>query len=588
MNNQIRVLIAEDNIDDAELLVLELESANYHVIYQIVDSVATMSNALKNEVWDIILTDYSMPHFSAIAALNLVQELELDTPFIVVSGSIGEETAVELMRFGAHDYLLKQNLTRLIPAVKRELREAKMRSERQQALKQIRTLAFVDELTGLPNRNALLKVLQMHIHNSHHDAHKFAVLFLDVDQYRNIKYGFGHIKSEQLLIEIAKRLKSILSPDDYLAKVGKDEFVLLFGNIINADNLEIKANKIHLLLDPPFQMEGFLTYASITIGIVESRMDFADANEFLRAAEIANYNAKQKALNSYSTVIYSKNMQTQILERLNVENQLRQAISNQELRLFYQPIVCLKSHKLVGFEALIRWQHPQKGWISPADFIPIAEQTGLIIPLGEWILETACKQMKVWETQLIAHLPLSLSVNVSGVQLNEPELVPLIIYLHQFLNQQKVNLKLEITETRLMNNTHSIIASLRELRNAGIKISIDDFGTGYSSLSYLQNLPIDTLKIDRSFVCKIADNPQGLGIIQAIITLAHTLGLDIVAEGVETLTQMDYLQSLGCDYGQGYLFSPAITADLVQDWLVSYLEKIYSINNPVPQGGIKN
>jgi diguanylate cyclase (GGDEF)-like protein len=588
MNNQIRVLIAEDNIDDAELLVLELESANYHVIHHVVDSVATMSNALKNQAWDMILTDYSMPHFSAIAALNLVQELKLDTPFIVVSGSIGEETAVELMRRGAHDYLLKQNLKRLIPAVKRELREAKMRSERQQALKQIKTLAFADELTSLPNSNALLKVLQMHIHNSQNDAHKFAVLFLDVDQYRNIKYGFGHIKSEQLLIEIAKRLKTILSPDDYLAKVGKDEFVLLFGNISNADDIEIKATKIHLLLDPPFQLEGFLTYASITIGIVESSMDFADANEFLRAAEIANYNAKQKALNSYSTVIYSKNMQTQILERLNVENQLRQAISNQELRLFYQPIVSLKSHKLAGFEALIRWQHPQKGWISPADFIAIAEQTGLIIPLGEWILETACKQMKVWETQLIDHLPLSLSVNVSGVQLNEPELVPLIIYFHQFLEQHKVNLKLEITETRLMNNTHSIIASLRELRNAGIKISIDDFGTGYSSLSYLQNLPIDTLKIDRSFVSKIADNPQGLGIIQAIITLAHTLGLDIVAEGVETLTQMDYLQSLGCDYGQGYLFSPAIPADLVQDWLVLYLENIYSINNPVAQGGIKN
>ncbi len=578
MNNQIRVLIAEDNVDDAELLVLELESANYDVVYQIVDTPEAMSTALKIQAWDVILTDYSMPHFSAIAALNLVKELGLDTPFIVVSGSIGEETAVELMRNGAHDYLLKCNLTRLIPAIKRELREAKMRHEHNQALEKIKILAFADELTGLPNRNALLKVLQMHINNANHDPHQFAVLFLDIDQYRNIKYGFGHIKSEELLIEIAHRLKTTLSAHDYLARVGKDEFILLVGNTNNLDNIEVKATEIHDLLDPPFNLEGFVTYSSITIGIVESSIGFTEAEEFLRAAEIANYNAKEKGLHSYSTVIYTQNMQTEILEHLNIENQLRQAIFHQELQIFYQPIVCLNSHQVVGFEALIRWHHPQRGWISPADFIPLAEQTGLIIPLGQWILETVCKQIKIWETQLMDHLPLSLSVNLSSVQLNEPELVPRIIDLHQFLDQHKVQLKLEITESRLMKNTAKIIASLGQLRTAGIKISMDDFGTGYSSLSYLQYLPIDTLKIDRSFVSKIAANQEAWGIIQAIITLAHTLNLDVVAEGVETVQQMKYLQSLDCNYGQGYLFSPPIPAYLVQNWLESYLEKSCTVN----------
>ncbi|MFM7406336.1 MAG: putative bifunctional diguanylate cyclase/phosphodiesterase [Cuspidothrix sp.] len=581
MNYQIRVLIAEDSIDDAELLILHLESANYDVTYHIVDNSEAMSAALKNQAWDIILTDYSMPKFSAIAALNLVKQLNLDTPFLIMSGAIGEETAVELMRHGADDYLLKDNLKRLIPAVQRELREAKMRCERKQALAEIETLAFKDELTGLPNRNSLLQVLQIHINNPSHDNHKFAVFFLDIGQYRNIKYGFGHVKSEQLLIEIAKRLQTLVSNNDYLARVGKDEFVIIFANLDNFHNLENNANKIHDLLNLPFALDGFLTYTSIAIGIVKSTSGFQEAEEFLRAAEIANYNAKNNLATSYSTVIYSQKMQTQILDRLNIENQLRQAIYNQELQLFYQPIVSISTHKVIGFEALIRWQNPQLGWICPTNFIPIAEQTGLIIPLGEWILETVFNQMKIWENQLINHFPLSISVNISSIQLHEPKLVPSIINLAKFLDEHKIKLKIEMTETKLMHNTQAIIDSLTNLRKAGIKISIDDFGTGYSSLSYLQNLPIDTLKIDRSFIVKISDSQANFGIVQAIIRLAHILNLDVVAEGIETLAQANNLLALGCDYGQGYLFSPPIPASLVENWLESYLENLCSINSDV-------
>ncbi|WP_413173138.1 putative bifunctional diguanylate cyclase/phosphodiesterase [Anabaena azotica] len=569
MIDQIKVLIVEDNLDDAELIVLELETANYQVVYKLVDTAEKMLEALEFEEWDVILTDYSMPYFSAIAALNLVKERKLDTPFIVVSGSIGEEIAVELMRDGAHDYLLKHNLTRLAPAIARELREAKVRYERKQALEKVKFLAFYDELTGLPNKNSLLNVLSSYIHN----VHKFAVLFIDINQYRKIKYGFGHIKSEQLLIEVGKRLQKNLRNCDYLARIGKDVFTFILGNITDASDAESKAIELHRLIDPPFDLEGFIIYVSITIGIVDSSVDFHEPEEFLRSAEIANYNAKEQGL-QYPTVVYNRSMQTKALERLQMETELRQAISEQQLQLFYQPIVDLNPFQVLGFEALIRWQHPQRGWISPDEFIPLAEQTGLIIPLGDWILAAACRQLSIWQDQFLDDLPLSLSVNLSGIQLNEPDIVSKIIHHYQSLQGLQVTLKLEITESTLMINTQTMINSLEQLRAVGIKISIDDFGTGYSSLSYLRDLPVDTLKIDRSFVSCMEKEKCSLGIIQTIITLAHTLGLDVIAEGVETVSQMKILRSLGCNYGQGYLFSKPMPPHQIEDWLQTAKTKL--------------
>ncbi|WP_353931924.1 GGDEF domain-containing response regulator [Okeanomitos corallinicola TIOX110] len=561
MNYQLKILIVEDNPDDAELIVLELEQANYQVFYQQVDTGEAMANAMESQAWDVIISDYSMPSFSAFAALDLFKQLNLDIPFIVVSGSIGEETAAQLMRNGAHDYLLKHNLTRLAPAIDRELREAKIRCERKQALEKVEFLAFYDELTKLPNRHAFLETLQQYV--DHGD--NFAVVFIEIDQYRQIKYGFGHIKSEQLIINIATRLKDNLQPGDFLARIGKDEFALIFTNCDAVNNVEKIATELHCLIDPPFDLQGFIIYASITIGIVDSSIGFRESAEFLRAAEIANHNAKKQGLQNIG-VLYNQQMQTQALKRLQTESELRQAISNHEVKLFYQPIVELSNFKLAGFEALIRWQHPQKGWISPDEFIPLAEETGLIIPLGEFILETAYNQIKIWQDQLSDYLPLSLSVNMSCVQLEEIAIVPQIINKYQSLGLDGVTLKLEITESSLMNNTPKIIQCLQQFRVAGIQISIDDFGTGYSSLSYLKNLPIDVLKIDRAFVSRIEER-KDFGIMQAIIALAQTLDLDVVSEGIETTAQMELLRSLGCKYGQGYLFSPAIPADKIQNWL---------------------
>ncbi|TAE54710.1 MAG: GGDEF domain-containing response regulator [Nostocales cyanobacterium] len=567
MNQEIRILIVEDNPDDAELIVLELETVGYQISYQQVDNAQAMKAVISSQAWDVIITDYSMPSFSAFSALDIVKSFNLDIPFIVVSGSIGEETAVELMRNGAHDYLLKNNLTRLAPVIERELREAKIRYERKSAIEKVEFLAYYDELTKLPNRYAFLQNLQTYINHSH----KFTVVFIEVEQYRQIKYGFGHIKSESLIFNVAKRLQFNLHPSDFLARIGKDEFAVIITHTDNHNDIQTIAAEINSIIDPPFDLEGLMMYASVTIGLVDYSFNFQDAEEFLRAAEIANHNAKVQGLKNLA-VCYHQQMQSQATDHLHLETELRQAIKNQELKLFYQPIVELESLRVVGFEALIRWYQPQKGFISPDKFIPLAEKTGLIIPLGELILETAFQQMIKWQEELDEYLPLSLAVNLSSVQLEESNIVPQIINKYQSLDLKGVTLKLEVTESHLMDNIHNVVQCLQKFRSADIQISIDDFGTGYSSLSYLKNLPVDLIKVDRAFVSMI-EQKKDFGIMQAIMTLAKTLHLDVVAEGIETTEQMQLLQYLGCQYGQGFLFSPAIPADKVPNVLAKINQK---------------
>lgn len=568
MNREIRVLIVEDNPDDAELIVIQLERSNYNVFYRRVDTAIAMQAALDSQPWDIVLADYAMPQFNAIQALKLLKAQALDTPFIVVSGSIGEEIAAELMRTGAHDYLLKQNLIRLVPAIERELREAKIRVERKQALERVESLAFHDDLTGLPNRNSFLNTLQEHIQAVKQSSAKrmFSVIFIDLDQYRTIRYSFGHVKAEQLLIEVAHRLRlDLCSEVNYLARVGEDEFAILATHLEDSIAAEHVVNRIHEIIDPPFDLEGFVIYASVTIGLVTSAVNLQEPEEFVRAAETACNLAKQREL-QHSMVVYSYDMQAQAIEQLQLETELRQAVINNQLQLFYQPIFSLPS-KIIGFEALIRWQHPTRKWVPPDKFIPIAEKTGLIIPLGDWIIETACQQAKEWQIQLGNYLPLSIAVNLSGIQLREPDVVDKISQQCQSLDVQQIRLKLEITESVLMHHREVAMNSLDQLQTAGIELCIDDFGTGYSSLSYLHFFPINTLKVDRSFVSRMLEDNRNFGIVRAIIALAKTLNLDVIAEGIETQAQRDSLQSLNCGYGQGYFFSRPMPAAQVPNWL---------------------
>ena len=586
MSKLLRVLIVEDSEDDAELLVIELERGGYEIIYRRVDTKADMQAALsESQPWDIILADYSMPQFSAIAALDLLKEWELDLPFVIVSGKIGEDTAVAAMKAGAHDYLVKGKLARLIPAVERELREAVLREEYRAAQNRLRYLAFYDQLTNLPNRTLFLEHLSREIalyqefnayynnnaeggrrfsrsmleacprssRSTYHQQNLFAVLLLSIDRFSIIKHSLGYLISEQLLIAVARRLETYVSNSpNIVARISEDEFALLITNIKNTQDILDQADYLYHQLIKPFEIKNSTVCSTVSIGIALNQGDYHKPEKLLQSADMAMQYAKVNFVKS--SVLFDEKMQSKAVEKLQLENDLQQAINNRKLYLNYQPIVSLNTGKITCLEALVRWEHDSLGSIPPDKFIPISEETGQIIALGQWVLSEACYQLVAWQQCFTANSSLTMSINLSRIQIYHPELIPQIDYLLQSLNLEGKNLKLEITESTLMENTSAVTKVLEQLKERDIKLCLDDFGTGYSSLSYLRYLPVDTVKIDRSFIGPEINNTN-YDIIKAIINLAHSLGLDVIAEGIETKAQLEILRRLGCEYGQGYLFA---------------------------------
>ena len=574
MNELLRVLIIEDSEDDAEILVINLEDGGYNVVHHRVETKAAMQTALReSQAWDIVIADYSMPQFSAIAALEVLKEWELDLPFVIVSGKIGEDTAVAAMKAGAHDYLVKGNLSRLIPAVERELREAVLRKDYRDAQRRLRYLAYYDKLTNLGNRTLFLEHLSREIARSaelnnynsknlltsisdHHVTNSFAVLLLSIDRFHRIKHSLGYVISEQLLIAIAQRLKQYVANLDsqIVARIGEAEFALLITGLNSANDAITRGDHLYGELIKPFEINNATVCSTVSIGIALNQNDNQDPEKLLRWADTAMQYAKTKANFTKTSVLFNRSMQSKAIEKLRLENDLQKAINRRELYLNYQPIVCLNTGKTSCVEALVRWQHDDLGIIPPDKFIPICEETGQIIALGELVLAEACCQLVAWQKSLAGNASLMISINLSRIEIYHPELVPRIDRLLKSLNLSGKNLKLEITESTLMENTAAVTRVLEQLREREIKLCLDDFGTGYSSLSYLRYLPVDTVKIDRSFI-STEINDTDYDIIKAIIDLAHSLGLDVIAEGVETQTQLEILRSLGCEYGQGYLFA---------------------------------
>jgi diguanylate cyclase (GGDEF)-like protein len=550
MNKPLRVLIVEDSEDDAELLILELKNNDLPIVYQRVDTKETMAQALDSpNNWDLILADYSMPQFSAIEALKLLKEKALDLPFIIVSGKIGEDTAVAAMKAGAHDYLLKGKLARLIPAIERELREAAVRLAHKQAQERLRYLAFYDDLTGLPNRTLFLDHLKQSIETN--DS-LFGVLLLSLARFRIIKYSLGHALADRLLIAVGKLLESCLEEGEIVARTNADEFAILVKNLPEPEAAKKRAQIIYDLLTNPFKLNGPIVFSHATIGVVSSHIGYEQPELYLQAADTAMHYAKV-ALRS-NIAFFAPSMQTRAVERFQLESDLQQAIELQTLHLNYQPIVALANGQIAGFEALVRWRHPSYGLVSPNNFIPLSEETGLVVPLGQWVLAEACQKLINWQARFPQHRPLTINVNLSGIQLANPDLLSQIDEVLESLSLKGDSLKLEITETVLMENASAVTKILEKLKERQIKLCIDDFGTGYSSLSYLHYLPIDTLKIDRSFLNQDPET-KSLDIVRAIVNMAHSLGLEVVAEGMETEEQLLMLKNLGCEYGQGYFFS---------------------------------
>lgn len=554
MTTPLHVLILEDCIMDAELMVHELQRAGFDPQWQRVDTEADFLAHLDQKL-DIILADYSLPQFDAQRALEHLNQRGLDVPFIIVSGCIGEERAVECMKSGATDYLLKDRLTRLGQAVKKGLEERLLRNDRQRVEEQLAHNAFHDTLTGLPNRVLFLDRAQRCFHQmERRGGYLFAVLSVDLDGFQTINASFGQPAGDKVLIEIAERLVQKVRSGDTVARLGGDEFALLLDDVKDIRNALRVAERLQAELAKPFLVDGREVLTSASIGIAASTSTYKRSADALRDAGTAM--ARAKRLGPGQIAVFDIRMHTQAVTRLKLETDLRRASDRQEFLLYYQPVVSLQSGRITGFEALLRWQHPERGLISPGESLPVAEEIGLLIPIGQWVLQNASRQLRAWQLEFPVSPPLSMSVNLSCKQfLQSGELLTIVDETLTATDLDPRSLALEVTETVMMENAEAALATLAQLKDRQLRISIDDFGTGYSSLSYLQRLPIDNLKIDQSFVALMKPAGESLEIVRSIITLAHSLGKQVIAEGVETGEQLALLRSLGCDYGQGYLFS---------------------------------
>ncbi len=425
--------------------------------------------------------------------------------------------------------------------------------------------AFHDALTGLSNRALFMNRLEHAVQLSkRRQEYLFAVLFLDLDRFKVINDSLGHQSGDNLLIAFVERLVPCVHSGDTVARLGGDEFAILLEDIKSVDDAKEVANQIQRQLALPFNVNNQEVYTSVSIGIALSTCDYQKPEELIRNADIAMYRAK--ALGKARYQVFSPAMHIWAVTLLQLENDMRRAIERQEFVINYQPIVGLSSGRITGFEALIRWQHPERGLISPADFVPVAEETGLIVSIGYWILRQACRQLYTWQQRFPTSPPLTMSVNISTKQFREAKFVEKIQAILLDTGIEPSTLKLEITESVLMENSEATMAMLWQLKNLGINIYIDDFGTGYSSLSYLHKFPFDALKIDRSFISRMCIENESEEIVQTIINLARNLGAYIVAEGVETAEQQERLKQMDTagGQGQGYYFSKPIASTAVE------------------------
>jgi diguanylate cyclase (GGDEF)-like protein len=580
------ILIVGDNLDSIQILADILQQAGFRVSVAIGSENALLK--IKNTLPDLILLDVMM---AGMKGFEICRHLKAEPttqaiPVIFVSALDEATNKAECFASGGVDYIMKPfaaeeilarvkhqlalraaavEIERLNQELEDRVRQRTLQlealnqqlqqeiSDRHQAQEQLVYSALHDALTHLPNRTLLMERLEMGLQRAkRYPDHLFAVLFIDLDRFKAINDSLGHQVGDRLLLAIAHQLQQLVRSTDTVARLGGDEFIILLDPIQDINDAIRVADRIQAHLRLPFQLADREVFTSASIGIAISAMHYQQGADLLRDADIAMYRAKEKGKARYE--IFDRAMYAQAIQKLQIENDLRQAPLRQELYLNYQPIVSLKTGRIIGFEALLRWHHPERGFVSPAQFIPIAEETGLIVPIGEWVLHAACSQMKQWQTKF-AHPPAKISVNLSLKQLREPDFLEKIDRILAETEIAGESLNLELTESMLMDNIEELIFVLGQLRARNIRLSIDDFGTGYSSLSYLHRFPIDYLKVDQAFISGIGANSKNCQIAATIISLAHQLGIKAIAEGVETREHLQYLQALNCEEAQGYLFS---------------------------------
>jgi diguanylate cyclase (GGDEF)-like protein/PAS domain S-box-containing protein len=704
MSKNLRILILENEPADAELVKSQLERGQLNCDFKQAETEEEFLKALKDFNPDLILSSYRLPQINAFQALSLLKILNLKIPFILYTDPLSEQTAVECMREGISDYILKANLAQLPLACVNVLEkhqaqqseekdiarlresEYKLRTllkgmseallqvnndeviefindrfcemtgykrsellgkvtcdilfdetgakfigqeknkwvkgisnrfelclkkksgetlwtivsgtpivnadktvtgtmrvftditERKQNEEQLLHDALHDPLTGLANRTLFMHHLRMTIERGkRNNDNLYGVLFLDFDRFKVINDSLGHAEGDKLLKYIARRLEACTRTGDLVARLGGDEFVILLGELRETGEALFVAERIQNDLKSSFDLGGSEVFISTSIGITLSTSGHTSAEDMLRDADIAMYRAKAKGKAQYQ--VFDQEMHQQAVMQLQFETEMRHALERGEFCLYYQPIFNLETNNLAGFESLVRWNHPERGLVSPMVFIPTAEENRLILPLGRWILYESCRQLREWQINNPSASSLMVSVNISCKQFLQMDLAEQVAAILRETGLDPSCLKLEITESHIFENTEMAVATMNRLRSLGVEISLDDFGTGYSSLSYLHRLPIDYLKIDRSFVNRMVESKENGEIVYTIIKLAQNLKMKVIAEGIETPEQLAQLHLLNCEYGQGYFFSKPMEARKTGTFINENFEHLHFLSS---------
>ena len=549
----LKILLVEDNPEDATFVQRLLHEGlhNQLTFHQAPTAQQGLELAKQNPLQAILL-DVNLQQALGLDYITQFIEYCPGAPIIMLSGIENEELALEAVKKGAQDYLIKGQMTSR--GLCRAIRYA---MERQRATQRITHLAHYDHLTGLANRGLFYERLNSAVARCNRNDTAMALVFLDLDHFKTINDTLGHESGDMLLKTVAHRLKQCIREIDTGVRLGGDEFAVLLEQILSVEDVATVANRILQLLAQPVLVQHHQLHVTGSLGITIYPWDSANPQELLAHADAAMYRAKAQGGNNYQ--FYTAGMKTAGLDRTTLEVELRRALNKQEFLLHYQPQYDLRTKQVVGMEALLRWHHPYQGLINPKQFIPQAEENGMILPIGEWVLRAASKQAKYWKKQGFPSA--QVAVNLSARQIHHGNLPALLqeILKHSHLDPE--NLKLELTETFLIHETEETIQTLRELKAMGIHLYIDDFGAGYASLRYLKSFPLDGIKLDQSLIQNLPYSTNDAAIVDAVISLGNALGLQVIAEGVETTEQAQYLESHGCNIIQGYWISPPLPAN---------------------------
>ncbi|MBE9100113.1 putative bifunctional diguanylate cyclase/phosphodiesterase [Vacuolonema iberomarrocanum] len=604
------ILVIDDEPTNFDVIESFLSQQNYQLYYMSSGKEAIAALDLLQP--DAILLDVMMPDMNGIDVCQHIKSLAKwqAVPIIIITALSTSDDLARCLEAGADDYVSKpinklelRSRLQAMLRIKRQYDDLQVALEWQAALKaeriellakhndelgqkvkertaelevqaeRIRHNALHDPLTALPNRNFLLERIEAALARSKaaqatssstavEPSFQYAVLFLDLDRFKVINDSLGHLFGDQLLVIIARQLETYLQGADMVARFGGDEFVFLIESASCLEALMERVEQILCDFQNPIRLKAYQLFVGVSIGIVLGNADYHEPAELIRDADIAMYQAKAKATNTFE--VFALEMRTRALQRLTLESELRQALERDELLVYYQPIVEMESDRLIGLEALVRWQHPLRGFISPGEFVPIAEETGLVVPLDRWVLRQACQQLAIWRAQYAAFASVRVSVNLSAQDLRSTRLLSDIDTILRDTKLAGSCLTLEITESMLVEDIEPTLVLLAELHDRNIRVSIDDFGTGYSSLNYLHQLHVDYLKIDRSFVNQLSPNHPNYQVVNTIIALSQQLGLMTIAEGIEMAEQKYWLGQLGCTLGQGYFFAKPLSSGEIE------------------------